>query len=38
MGWATREPLTKGGQDVYPTSSSNLFLGNPLDAHIKIFG
>ncbi|MCC5614950.1 hypothetical protein LC605_07645 [Nostoc sp. CHAB 5836] len=25
---ATRSPVSKGGQDVHPTSSSNLFLSN----------
>ncbi len=29
--WGGRlaRPATKGGQDAHPTSSSNLFLGNP---------
>ncbi|MEH2378722.1 MAG: hypothetical protein V7K27_07430 [Nostoc sp.] len=30
VGWATRAPLAKGGQDAHPTSSSNLFVGNVL--------
>ncbi|WP_445637478.1 hypothetical protein NSTC745_02596 [Nostoc sp. DSM 114161] len=31
MGWASRPPVRKGGQDVHPTTSSNLFVGNPLE-------
>ncbi|MEH1875354.1 MAG: hypothetical protein V7K73_28915 [Nostoc sp.] len=29
---ATRSHVRKGRQDVHPTSSSNLFLSNPLEA------
>ncbi|MHC5713343.1 MAG: hypothetical protein ACYT04_22985 [Nostoc sp.] len=31
MGWATRGPVAQGGQDAHPTSSSNLFVGSPLE-------
>ncbi|MBD2411822.1 hypothetical protein H6H01_13940 [Nostoc calcicola FACHB-3891] len=30
MGWASRPPVERGGQDVHPTGVDNLFVGNPL--------
>ncbi|WP_335015374.1 hypothetical protein [Nostoc sp.] len=30
MGWASRPPIVKGGQDAHPTRLDNLFLGSPL--------
>ncbi|MEH2239236.1 hypothetical protein [Nostoc sp.] len=30
MGWASRPPVVKGGQDVHPTRLDNLFVVSPL--------
>jgi hypothetical protein len=31
VGWASRPPVRRGGQDVYLTRLGNLFVGNPLE-------
>ncbi|WP_292753266.1 hypothetical protein [Nostoc sp. NMS4] len=30
MGWASRPPVDKGGQDAHPTRLDNLFVGSSL--------